>query len=137
MKEIRAYIVILILGACALWLGKTTTPSYDSKEIRTYLTISELTVGLVQFISDMDRYPTDEEGLASLLRNNEFEAWKGPYLKHTEVPTDEWGNQFVYINKGSFFRLFSSGKDGKPGTKDDLEVKTEHSHAPQPAARTR
>jgi len=127
MKKEIAIILILVLAG--LWFTKSPRHDrYDPKEATTYLTITELAVGLVKFRSDMDRYPTAGEGLTGLIVNNESETWKGPYLNHAEIPVDEWGNKFVYINKDSSFALLSSGKNGKPGTKDDLEFRTEQTH---------
>ena len=138
MKKEIAIILILVSVVGVLWFTKSPRHDrHDPKETTTYLTIAELAVGLVKFRSDMDRYPTAEEGLTGLILNNGSETWKGPYLNHAELPVDEWNNEFVYINKDSSFALLSSGKDGRPGTKDDLEFKTEQPHPAHPAAQAR
>ena len=45
-----------------------------------------------------------------------------PYI--TEIPKDQWGNEFIYERYTSGptpWRVFSSGPDGKPGTSDDID----------------
>lgn len=129
MKKEIAIIFVLVLAVAGLWFTKSPRHDrYDSQEAATTLTIAELAVSLVKFQSDMDRYPTAEEGLTGLIHTDGSEAWKGPYLNRAEIPVDEWGNEFVYINNDSSFALLSSGKDGKAGTKDDLEFNTEQVH---------
>jgi general secretion pathway protein G len=39
-----------------------------------------------------------------------------------EIPTDPWGNEYVYRKKSrSKYVLFSKGPDGKAGTSDDVK----------------
>ena len=43
--------------------------------------------------------------------------WKGPYLKKKQVPTDPWGNPYVYKYPGAHgdYDLMSYGKSGTEG----------------------
>jgi len=55
--------------------------------------------------------------------------WKGPYLSNmTELPKDQWGNEYQYLCPGSKhvsgFDLFSWGPDGQAGTEDDIDTST-------------
>jgi hypothetical protein len=48
------------------------------------------------------------------------EKWKGPYIKDEKAMVDEWGRRLNYEPTKREYNLFSSGPDGKPGTKDDV-----------------
>jgi len=50
---------------------------------------------LRSFHRDVDRYPTDKEGLAALVRPSGIPGWKGPYLT-SEIPTTPMGNPYRY-----------------------------------------
>jgi general secretion pathway protein G len=46
--------------------------------------------------------------------------WSGPYLDR--VPKDPWGHEYVYEYQpgGARPRIYSVGRDGQPGTGDDV-----------------
>ena len=114
--------ILLIAALLILWL--TRSPTSDLNGITTGLTITELAVGMVQFSADIGRYPTAQEGLTALIRNDDIPQWNGPYLSRDKIPGDEWGNEFVYLNQDSYFKIRSLGKDGQTGTHDDLEYES-------------
>lgn len=66
------------------------------------------------------RYPTTEEGLASLWTKPATAptTWRGPYLRKS-VPRDPWGNAYEYVSPGEENRegydLRSLGRDGRRG----------------------
>lgn len=84
-----------------------------------------------RFRLDLNRWPTEEEGLAALWNRSALEderdqqRWKGPYLENP-ARTDRWGNAIVYRNPstiregGQFYDLVSFGPDGQEGTDDDI-----------------
>ncbi|MEN9465598.1 MAG: type secretion system protein GspG, partial [Pseudomonadota bacterium] len=37
------------------------------------------------------------------------------YLKGTNLPTDSWGNEFVYFNDKGRYEILSLGADGQEG----------------------
>ena len=80
---------------------------------------SHLSAALDLFELETGRYPTTEEGLATLRKS----GGKGPYLKRP-VPLDPWGKPYVYRSPGQHNRedydLLSVGPDGVEGTKDDI-----------------
>jgi general secretion pathway protein G len=48
--------------------------------------------------------------------------WKGPYFQHG-VPKDAWDHDYVYRSPGTHgddFEIASAGRDGQPGTDDDI-----------------
>ena len=83
-----------------------------------------------QFRLDLDRWPTEEEGVEVLWNReqmddeNEYERWRGPYLTDP-VTEDRWGNELVYhfpgeIRGESYYDLISVGPDGEEGSEDDI-----------------
>lgn len=77
---------------------------------------------------DTGRYPTTEQGLATLWEKPAAEGdaakWRGPYMKK-KVDKDPWGNAYVYRAPGTKgeYELSSLGADGKEGgTDEDADV---------------
>lgn len=111
-------VVIVIIGLLAAYVG----PKYFSQLGKSEVTVAKAQIeafekALDAFRLDVGRYPTTEEGLASLLANPAAAAkWNGPYLKK-DVPQDPWGNPYVYRSPGSKgeFEILSYGKDGQAG----------------------
>jgi general secretion pathway protein G len=68
-------------------------------------------------------YPTGQQGLKALVKKpNEL---KGRWAASMDrVPTDPWGNEYLYRYPGSRDRsrpeLISKGQDGIEGTEDDM-----------------
>lgn len=77
--------------------------------------ISQLHQALEQFRLDTGRYPSEEEGIASLLKSGPGSV---PYV--TSLPSDPWGNPFRYRLLESGPVIESAGPDGKFGTGDDI-----------------
>jgi general secretion pathway protein G len=71
---------------------------------------------------DTGHYPRSELGLKALVERPSTEPrWSGPYLSKA-VPTDPWGNAYVYQSPGSDgrdYELYSYGKDGQRGGSGD------------------
>jgi general secretion pathway protein G len=87
------------------------------------LDVAAIETALDAFEADAGRMPTSIEGLNALVRPPEgLDQWRGPYLRRGRVPTDPWGNAYVYdptlANGGG--RVSSPGPDAKPGTADDI-----------------
>jgi general secretion pathway protein G len=83
-----------------------------------------------QFRVDMLRWPTEEEGLEVLWRQDaledeeDYERWRGPYLE-TPVLEDYWGGELTYRNPSEElgegqYDIVSFGPDGEEGTEDDI-----------------
>ena len=78
--------------------------------------ISSLETPLDSYRLDMNEYP---DSLAELMENESGSAsWNGPYLRR-EVPSDPWGNEYIYQSDGRSFTLMSYGADGSRGGEDD------------------
>ncbi len=85
---------------------------------------------LEQFRLDLNRWPTEEEGLAALWDRDamedeeDFDRWRGPYLKDVLLK-DQWGNELIYrypgeIRSESFYDIISFGPDKEEETDDDI-----------------
>ena len=85
---------------------------------------------LQHFRLDLNRWPTDEEGLAVLWDRDamedeeDFDRWRGPYMEDILLK-DQWGNELVYRYPGeirgeSFYDLISVGPDKEEDTDDDI-----------------
>jgi general secretion pathway protein G len=88
--------------------------------------IQILTRALDYFEQDMGRYPTREEGLATLVRNPGLDGWDGPYLEDRSLQKDPWGIDFEYQALPSDgFKIVSAGPDRVFGNRDDIRLQNE------------
>lgn len=117
LLELLVVLTILgLLGAIAVpqamrYLG--TSRSQTAK-----VQISALMSSLDLYRLDVGRYPTDEEGLRSLIDRPQSAAnWNGPYLSRRNGLTDPWGNAYGYRIPGRAapVEVFSLGSDRAEG----------------------
>ena len=69
--------------------------------------------------ADINRYPTQAEGLGLLMKADPkaVTGWQGPYLGG-ELPDDPWRRPYVYeapVEDTQPPKVLSLGSDGKPG----------------------
>ncbi len=116
---IELLVVLVILGLLAAVAGPRVIGYLGgarSDTARIQLAALEQALDLYRF--DVGRYPTSEEGLGALIRqpsgNN---RWNGPYIDGSAVPTDPWGNDYVYRMPGAkgVYDLYTLGADNRPG----------------------
>lgn len=119
LLEIMVVIVILGLLA-ALVVPKLIGRTEEAKRTQTRIQIKNIEQALQLFKLDNGFYPSTEQGLESLVRNPEIgripkNYRRGGYLDR--VPTDPWGNPYVYIAPGTDrdYEISSYGADGIPG----------------------
>jgi len=113
-------VVVIVIGVLAAIIipqfGSTTT---DAKVSAAKANVSELDTAIERFNVNMDRFPSNEEGLNALLNPpaGEEQKWRGPYVK--VIHNDPWGRPFQYRTPGvhhpSSFDLWSRGADGADG----------------------
>jgi general secretion pathway protein G len=119
MIEILVVIVIIATLASAVVLTVADKPD-QAKVARAKADISVMETALENFRLDMNRYPTEEDGLKALVKrpeDDEDDRWKGPYIKRIEK--DGWGKNYEYFNPGYHntegFDIMSYGADGQEG----------------------
>lgn len=115
-------IVMVILGLIAASVGPTLYKRIaPAKQTAARDQIQSFSTALDNFFIDAGRYPTTQEGLAALRKKPEGAAkWEGPYLKK-EIPTDPWGNAYVYKAPGRSggYEITSYGADGAEGGEEE------------------
>ncbi|MEZ5278256.1 MAG: type II secretion system protein GspG [Opitutaceae bacterium] len=128
MKTKLVGLVVAVLGVLVLgsFFISDVAMIPDDEDLAFGIASSGFAAELNGFRRDIGRYPTQEEGLSVLLAPNEAvqEHWDGPYLER--IPTDPWGNEYVYrtdeSEKGAY-RIVSLGPDGIE-SEDDIFGKT-------------
>jgi general secretion pathway protein G len=135
-------LVVVVAGSIALNIinrGRREAQRTMAREQAAHRELNALADALDRFKADVERYPTNEEGLRCLARKPAaFEAagegrssyWFGPYLE--SVPeVDPWGNDYVYhtADGGRSFELFSTGPGGETGSDSRFRVTSQPSAA--------
>lgn len=120
---IELMVVILILAIlAALIVPRVVGRTSDAKRAKAASDIATLSSLLQQYRIDTDQFPTTEQGLQALrVSPNGVNNWRGPYTTK-DIPTDPWGNEYVYQcpgPNGSDFIITSYGSDGAPGGEGD------------------
>ena len=115
---IELLIVIVIMGMLMSIIAPTMFSKVDSTKIKTAkMQMQMLDTALQTYRLDIGDYP---EALMELF-DSDVEGWDGPYLPK-KVPSDPWGNDYVYRfpkTEGDGFLLLSYGKDGSFGGEGD------------------
>lgn len=134
---ISAATALVIVAASAIALSllarhRLQVARASAREEAAWRDLNTLAESLERFKGDVNRYPTNEEGLTGLARrpaafppDNAEHAfyWFGPYIEH--VPeVDPWGNDYVYSTEdaGQSFELYSSGPGGETGSDSRFRV---------------
>ena len=124
--EIMVVLVILVT-VMAFAVGAFMGTRDRANRLNTYNYINVLRSAVERYEVDMGQPPTTEQGLAALieppsdLRNPG--SWAGEYISRSATSTDVWGNEIQYRSPGENgrrFDIFSFGRDGIPGTDDDI-----------------
>ena len=115
---IEVMIVVVIIGILAGAVTLSTRHFMDkAKQNRARADLSTYKSALAAFYADNGRYPSNDEGLASLAPK---------YVE--KVHGDPWGHPYQYNQPGrnSAFEIICLGSDGKEGqgniSSDDLDV---------------
>ena len=115
-------VVLIIAILAALIVPRVVNRTGDAKRAKAASDIAVLSSLLSQYKIDTDTYPTTEEGLNALrVAPSGVNNWKGPY-SGKELPTDPWGQEYVYESPGQGdqdFVITSYGADGAPGGDGD------------------
>lgn len=115
-------IVLVILGLLAALVGPVLYQRINpAKQSVARAQIENFMSALDSYFLDVGSFPPAQQGLAALrIRPEGVAKWNGPYLKK-EVPTDPWGNPFVYRSPGrnGGYEIVALGADGKEGGEND------------------
>ena len=116
---VEILVVITIIGLImALVAPRVLNYLGEAKSKTAKIQIESFGSALDLFYLDLGRYPSTSEGLAVLAQPpGNVQTWNGPYLKGGIVPTDPWGNPFVYRSPGEHgaYDIISYGADGQEG----------------------
>lgn len=128
-------LVVIVAGSIALNAvnqSRRLAQKTMAREQAAHRELNAFAEALDRFKADVERYPTNEEGLRCLARKPAaFEAagdqrptyWFGPYLEN--VPeVDPWGNDYVYhtADGGRTFEVSSGGPGGETGSDSRFRV---------------
>lgn len=128
---IEVMIVIAILLAIGGLVVVNLLPRQDEANIKlAKVQIDQIANALDLFKLDMNRYPTEDEGLRALWSRDAIEDeeeatnWTSAYLKDP-TPRDHWGSEWIYRYPGeirgeAFFDIISLGPDKEEDTDDDI-----------------
>ena len=126
---IEIMVVVIIIGVLTALIAPNIIGNVDKANVVAANTdIKTIGTQLDLYKLDNFSYPTTEQGLEALVTkpsgHPEPKNWKKDgYLQ--SVPTDPWGNDYIYISPGSHgtYDLYSLGADGKEGGSDyDAEI---------------
>lgn len=124
---VELLVVLVILGLVMGLVGPRVLNYLSSSRARAAaLQLSSFKASLDLYYLDVGRYPTTNDGLKALVqRPAGTTAWNGPYLQQSSVPTDPWGNPYVYAAPGTNgpYKIASFGADGTAGgTDSDADI---------------
>ena len=116
---IELMIVVIIIAALASMVAPSLiNRSDEAKDNIARGDLSSLETALKLFRLDTGAYPSSEQGMEMLLST----TGKGPYLE--KKPLDPWKKAYRYkcpgVHRAASFDVFSTGRDGKEGTEDDI-----------------
>ena len=122
MVELMAILIILGLLATVV-VTKVSTQIDKARVTTTKANLKLLHSAVNRFYMDTSRYPSEEAGLNELVEMpSDVDNWEpGGYLETTEIPTDAWGQEFLYELypvSGKAFVIKSYGSDKEEGGED-------------------
>jgi general secretion pathway protein G len=119
LVELMVVMVILVLLA-ALVIPRVMNRAEDARRATTIVQMRLLVSELEKYrIDNAGKVPSTEQGLSALVKEPSSppkpKRWKGPYIE--QVPKDGWSNDFQYLSldNGRDFHLWSFGADNVQG----------------------
>jgi general secretion pathway protein G len=120
-------VVLAIMGLLAAIVAPQVLKYLGSSRTQTAkVQIQNITAALELYRLDVGRYPSNEEGLPSLVAApNSAVGWNGPYLQKPTALTDPWGQPYLYRNPGQHgevdvYTLGSDKAEGGTGEARDV-----------------
>ena len=111
-------IVVVILGLLAtVVMPRILNRPEQARRMKAKIDIRNIESALALFKTDTGRFPTTSQGLETLVSDPGIKGYNADaYLD--KLPTDPWGNRYIYISPGvnsKDYDLKSYGKDGEDG----------------------
>ena len=109
-------ILLILAGLAVVAIGRTLTGA-QAKQAK--IDISTLTQAINVYYLDVGTYPNTLVDLVAIPDGVDPQKWNGSYLEK-DLPKDPWGRDYEYTIDGDRIAIRSAGKDGTPGTQDDV-----------------
>lgn len=115
MTLLEIMVTITIIGVVMGAVAVAVIPNLNRAKIDT--TKNSIRGGVVPalklYYTRHGKYPDTGSGMQALVSERMLE----------QLPRDGWGNDFVYLNEGSKYKIISYGADGAPGgSEDDADI---------------
>ena len=112
-------VVLAIMGLLAAIIAPQVLKYLGSSRTQTAkVQIQNVVAALELYRLDVGRYPTQEEGLKSVVIAPPTAAgWNGPYLQRSAALNDPWGQPYLYRSPGKHGEVdvYSLGSDKAEG----------------------
>lgn len=116
---VELLVVLAILGLIvAIAVPRVIGYLEGSKVKAAHIQLSQIDAALDLYRLDIGDYPTEAQGLKSLVEKPAGAAiWNGPYLSRADGIVDPWGRAYFYKRQAGAraYRLYSLGADGLEG----------------------
>ncbi|MAY15775.1 type II secretion system major pseudopilin GspG [Thalassolituus sp. UBA2009] len=122
---LEVMVVLAIIGGIMALVATNIIGSAGDARIKTTKSQIKLIENALDLYKlDNFTYPTTEQGLEALVKkpssSPEPKNYKsGGYLKGNNVPTDSWGNEFMYFLDKGQYEIVSLGADGQEGGEEE------------------
>jgi general secretion pathway protein G len=113
---VEVLVVLTIMGLMMSLIGPRVLGYLADSKYKTARIQAETLASAVElFFIDNGRYPLEGEGLQALVTPPpNLNAWNGPYIRGTAVPTDPWGKPYRYASdRGRNYVITFVGADGR------------------------
>ncbi|MCC5875093.1 MAG: type II secretion system major pseudopilin GspG [Candidatus Sumerlaeia bacterium] len=116
--------VVVIIGILLALVGPRLVGRTErAREQTTRAQLRNLETAIRNFEMDNGTFPRTLQDLID--EPNDLErSWDGPYIEADVIPTDSWGEDFLYKAPGDNnrrgFDLWSKGADRQDNTEDDI-----------------
>jgi len=125
---IEILVVLLIITILAGFVGiNVLQKPNEARLAAAQMQIKTIQSALQLFHAEQGRFPSQAQGLEALVQKptlppvpNKYP--QGGYLDSAKVPTDPWGNEYIYLipgRNGRPFEIICYGADGEPGGEGD------------------
>ncbi len=114
---VEMLVAVAIVGLLVGLVGPAAMRALQGSRVdTTEAQINQLRAAVDIFSIDTGRVPNEAEGLTALVSDTgSIPGWNGPYTRDGALPTDAWGNPFIYKFKDGQVQIISLGADGQPG----------------------